>query len=126
MRANVGSPMPNEIAHRQLASFRPFLSAMLLAIALLLQGTFAMAQSHTEPESDHQRIERLAELGRLWGFIKFAHPALVYRDIDWDQALVRALPTIRAARSTEDYAAAVNGMLSALNDPLTRAVAASS
>jgi C-terminal processing protease CtpA/Prc len=75
--------------------------------------------------TDRQRIEHLADLGRLWGFIKFAHPALAYRDIDWDQALVQALPAARAARSAEDYAAAINGMLSALNDPLTRASVAS-
>jgi C-terminal processing protease CtpA/Prc len=71
--------------------------------------------------SERRRIERLADVGRLWGFVKFAHPALAYRDIDWDQALVRALPAIRAARSAEDYAAAINSMLAALNDPLTRA-----
>ena len=85
-----------------------------------------MAQSSAEPVSDRRRIERLADLGRLWGFVKFAHPALAYRDIDWDQALLRALPAVRAARSAEDYAAAVNGMLSALNDPLTRATVAPS
>jgi len=105
---------------------KPFFSAILGAIALLSQGTWAMAQSSAEPMSDRRRIERLADLGRLWGFVKFAHPALAYRDIDWDQALVRALPAIRAARSTEDYAAAVNSMLSALNDPLTRAAVAPS
>jgi len=107
-------------------SLKPFLSAILGAIALLSQGTWAVAQSSAESVSDRRRIERLADLGRLWGFVKFAHPALAYRDIDWDQALVRALPAIRAARSTEDYAAAVNSMLSALNDPLTRAAVAPS
>src|SRR5215475_8598399 len=99
--------------------------AILAAIGLLLQEACAVAQSSANPITDRQRIERLADLGRLWGFVKFAHPALAYRDIDWDQALVQALPAARAARSAEDYAAAINGMLSALNDPLTRASVAS-
>jgi C-terminal processing protease CtpA/Prc len=85
-----------------------------------------MAQSSTDAVPERWRIERLVDVGRLWGFVKFAHPALAYREIDWDQALVRALPAIRAARSTEDFAAAVNSMLSALNDPLTRAAVAPS
>jgi hypothetical protein len=100
---------------------RSSLFAILGVMALLSQGTWAMAQSSTGSVSERRRFERLADLGRLWGFVKFAHPALAYRDIDWDQALVRALPAVRAARSAEDYAAAVNSMLSALNDPLTRA-----
>jgi hypothetical protein len=107
-------------------ALRSFLSAILGALALLSQGTWAMAQSSTDAVSERRRIERLADLGRLWGFVKFAHPALAYREIDWDQALVRALPAVRAAHSAEDYAAAVNGMLSALNDPLTRAAVAPS
>jgi C-terminal processing protease CtpA/Prc len=102
-------------------SLWPFLAAILAAIAPFSQGTRAMAQSSADPVPARQRIERLADLGRLWGFVKFAHPALAYRDIDWDQALIRALPAIRASRSTEDYVAAINDMLSALGDPLTRA-----
>jgi len=106
---------------KRLMSGRSWRCAILAAIGLLWEGSWAVAQSNTDPVYNHQRIERLAHLGRLWGFIKFVHPALAYRDIDWDHALVRALPAVRAARSTEDYAAAINGMLSALNDPLTRA-----
>src|SRR5215510_4518658 len=104
----------------QLMTFRIIFST-LLAAAVLAHGTKAMAQSSDAPASDRVRIERLADLGRLWGYIKFAHPVFAYTDIDWDLALVRALPQVRAARSTEEYVAAINGMLSILNDPLTRA-----
>ena len=99
---------------------------MLCGTALLSQTSRAVAQSSAEAASDRQRIERLADAGRLWGYIKFAHPALASRDIDWDQALIRALPAIRAARTAEDYAAAINSMLAALNDPWTRAAVAPS
>lgn len=101
-----------------------FLSLMLCGTALLSQTSRVVAQSSAEAASDRQRIERLADAGRLWGYIKFAHPALAYRDIDWDQALIRALPAIRAARTAEDYAAAINSMLAPLNDPSTRAAVA--
>ncbi|MGH6815951.1 MAG: S41 family peptidase [Hyphomicrobiaceae bacterium] len=76
----------------------------------------------TQPTIDKARIERLAALGRLWGTIKFFHPALAYRDIDWDGALIAAIPKVRAAKTAKDFRAAVDEMLAALNDPATRTV----
>jgi len=56
---------------------------------------------------------------RLWGTVKYFHPYLAYRKIDWDKALVDALPTIRAASNASDYAKALGVMLDALKDPVT-------
>ncbi len=64
--------------------------------------------------------ERVAQTGRLWGYVRYLHPYLAYRDIDWDKALVTALPQIRDAKTSEEYAAAVQTMLDVLGDPLTR------
>jgi C-terminal processing protease CtpA/Prc len=62
----------------------------------------------------------MTQLGRLWGTVRYLHPYLMDREIDWDAALVAALPKVEAARSREEYAAAVQGMLDALGDPVTR------
>ncbi len=70
--------------------------------------------------ADSLRIERLVALGKLWNAVKFFHPSLAYRDIDWDAALVAAIPQVNAATSGEEYAAAVQLMLDKLNDPATR------
>ena len=72
--------------------------------------------------SDQIRIERLAGLGRLWGVAKFFHPYLAYKEIDWDAALIAAIPKVNAAQSTEEYRSAIDGLLAALGDPLTRTV----
>ena len=66
-----------------------------------------------------ERTKRLVQVARLWGMIKYLHPYLAYKDIDWDAALVVALPKIRQAQSVDDYRAAVSEMLKALGDPLT-------
>jgi hypothetical protein len=66
------------------------------------------------------RVDRLAELGKLWVNIRYFHPYLAYRDIDWDAAFANAVPKVNAATSPAEYAAAVQGMLDALVDPLTR------
>jgi C-terminal processing protease CtpA/Prc len=74
-------------------------------------------------ESEESRIERLVSLGKLWGAVKYFHPYLAYReDIDWDAALVSAIPKVNAADSAGEFAAAVQSMLLALGDPATRVI----
>ncbi len=65
------------------------------------------------------RVERLAEVGRLWGAVRYLHPYLAYRDLDWDGALLAALPRAAAAGSRAEYRSAVADMLAALGDPVT-------
>ena len=65
---------------------------------------------------------RLAGLCRIWGVVKDFHPSLAYQPIDWDQALVRAIPKVRAAKTSADYADAVDSMLATLRDPNTHVV----
>jgi C-terminal processing protease CtpA/Prc len=73
--------------------------------------------------SEARRVDRLVGLCKLWGAVKYFHPYLAYRhDIDWDAALVAAIPRTSAASSASDYAAAVQDMLAALGDPVTRVI----
>ncbi|MCW5981686.1 MAG: hypothetical protein KIT09_26615 [Bryobacteraceae bacterium] len=84
----------------------------ILAAALSLQAAVAASE-----------IDRLVTLGKLWFNIQYFHPSLAHRtDVDWDQALVRAIPKVRAAKTGDDYAAAVQSMLEELGDPMTRVV----
>jgi C-terminal processing protease CtpA/Prc len=96
---------------------RPPLPRLLLALGLLA-CTASAAPSATPalPSSE----ERLASLARLWGQVKYRHPALAYKEVDWDAALVEALPQVEAAQDAAAYAAAVQSMLEVLQDPATR------
>jgi C-terminal processing protease CtpA/Prc len=90
------------------------LAKLLIAAAvasLLPQLTFAQ----NLPSQD----SRLLATGKLWTTVKYFHPYLAYRDIDWDKALVDALPKIRSAATPAEYAAAIQSMLKALKDPAT-------
>lgn len=93
--------------------FVPF----LVLIALLI-GLPSVPPTAAEAPAPH--IERITQVGELWGLVKYLHPYLAYRDIDWDKALVDALPRVRDAKTSEEYAAAVQSMLDALGDPATR------
>lgn len=74
--------------------------------------------------ADSIRNQRLAGLCKVWGAVKYFHPFLAEKQIDWDKALVDAIPKIESADSPDAYTGAINSMLSVLGDPDTRAVLA--
>jgi len=90
----------------------------LLGLLVFLGLSPAFAES--PPPSQPAGVERLTHLAKLWGAVRFLHPYLAYKEIDWDAALVRAIPAVRSARTPQEYAAAAQGMLAALGDPATR------
>ena len=49
------------------------------------------------------RVENLATLGRVWGFLKYHHPKVTTGQIHWDYELLRVMPQVL---STGDHAAA--------------------
>lgn len=89
---------------------------VLVALGLWLPIAASQARPGTA------RTERLAALGKLWASVKYFHPFLAYKDINWDAALLAALPKAAAARDAEEYARAVGSMLSTLSDPATGVV----
>ncbi|WP_343073622.1 S41 family peptidase [Pyxidicoccus fallax] len=91
--------------------------AVMFAVVL---GAFPAAAVEPEPA-----MENAAVLGRVWGTVKYAHPALAFREVDWDAALVGSLPKATAARTPDALADAVDAMLRRLEDPLTRVERAS-
>jgi len=86
------------------------MSAML-ATAALLAAASAEAQA-----------SRLAGLARVWGQVKYVHPAMATSRVDWDAALVRAISAVESADSDQEYRKAIAGMLSELHDPVTRVI----
>lgn len=68
------------------------------------------------------RTDRVLGLARVWAKAKFFHPHLAYKDIDWDGALVAAIPEVEAAASDGAFREAVQWMLARIGDPLTGVV----
>jgi len=96
------------------------LSALLLGclVGAVAPNGRALAQSDAEP----REIENLVGLAKVWAAAKYLHPYLGYRAVDWDKALVTAIPAVSAARTSQQYEAAMQAMLDALQDPATRVV----
>ena len=48
------------------------------------------------------QIDNLAKLGKVWGFLKYHHPAISTGHRNWDYDLLGVLPAVLDARSRED------------------------
>ncbi|MGD0755476.1 MAG: S41 family peptidase [Bacteroidales bacterium] len=48
------------------------------------------------------KIEDLAILGKVWGFLKYYHPAIAKGDYNWDYELFRILPKIILSKSDKE------------------------
>ena len=92
--------------------------AFTILFATTPDGPAGAVPRRTAPPADE--VARLAAVGRLWTAVRYAHPNLFLNDIDWDAALVKALPRIRAAADSNAYADAVAAMMDTLNDPASR------
>jgi hypothetical protein len=90
-----------------------------LALALLWVGIGPVLLADEPPSLNEEQVQRLAKVCKVWGTVRYFHPYLAYKGIDWDDALVKTVPKVVRSKSTDEYAAAVQGMLDALGDPAT-------
>src|SRR5215212_3638094 len=99
---------------------KTFHKPLAFLLSVLILG-FCQTLRAQPKSAEDARIARLAGLARVWGTVKYFHPFLAYRDIDWDKALVETISKVNVARTPQDYQAALNQMLAVLNDKSTRA-----
>jgi C-terminal processing protease CtpA/Prc len=95
------------------------LCPVLLVLAVPFSGSCLRAD---DAKPDAKRTQRLVSLCKVWGTVRYLHPYLVYKDIDWDAALVAALPKVEAAKDDNELRAAVQAMLDQLGDLGTRVI----
>ncbi|HWI16947.1 MAG TPA: hypothetical protein VNT81_04340 [Vicinamibacterales bacterium] len=83
-------------------------------LPLLFVASIALAPpSEVQAQSAIDQTTRLASLGRVWGLVKYFHPGVTGGGIDWDAALIEAIPRVKAAQTK-----------GALNEELLRLVRA--
>lgn len=91
---------------------------MLWVVFALFEVAPRARSAAADPLPD--RTARLVAVARVWAHAKFFHPYLAYKDIDWDAALIAAIPKLDAATAVEQYRAAVQELLGKLGDSVTR------
>jgi C-terminal processing protease CtpA/Prc len=97
----------------------PPMSTLLSAASMCVIFAAAVPQ-RVDQGSDSARVARLAAVGRLWATVNVFHPYVASRPIDWDSALIRAIPRVNAASGAAAFRQAVEAMLATLRDPATR------
>ncbi len=71
----------------------------------------------------YDKTEALVGAARLWGIVRYFYPALAQSDdVDWEGALVNALPALEDASSPAEYRERLSELTGALGDPATRIV----
>jgi C-terminal processing protease CtpA/Prc len=99
---------------------RPLSYFVVLALVFAMSGKPGLP---AQPgPADDARIDRIARLCKVWGTVRYLHPYLAYKDIDWDAALIKSLPKVRAAKDAAEFAKYVQEMLDVLGDPATRVI----
>lgn len=64
------------------------------------------------------KIEDLSVLGKVWGFLKYYHPAIAKGDYNWDYELFRILPEILKAENIGERNEVIFGWISKLGEVL--------
>ncbi len=92
------------------------LSLLCTLLVTLLAGARAHARA-PEPW-----VERVREMGELWGDVRFLHPLGLERARAWDRAFLDHVRTAMEAKDDAAYRDAITAMLATLGDPATRVV----
>jgi hypothetical protein len=92
---------------------------LVTAVALAMAITTTTAAGAAPSPGAVDRFERLLGLARIWAEVKYFHPAMFQRAVDWDGALIRALPEVEAASDAASYRTAIGHLLAAIGDPRT-------
>jgi hypothetical protein len=69
----------------------------IVPVKARLDTAFNNGSGITVITADKPTTARLTNLGMLWGFLKYYHPAIAKGDYNWDAALFRVLPGFLAA-----------------------------
>lgn len=88
-----------------------------ILLLLFTIPNYLSAQNNPSP----QQLKYLYDAGRLWGNVKYFHPYLQYKTINWDSSFMAAVPKILNCNSGKEYASVLQNMLSVLNDDATSA-----
>lgn len=89
---------------------------ILIPLLFLIQFSFAQQPLTIE------QINRLADAGKVYGYIKYFHPFLQYKNINWDSIFAANAESIINATNKEEYTKAMQQLLAPLNDDMTTVV----
>ena len=73
--------------------------ALLMCLCLLFTSCAPAPQQPAG--SSEAQIENLTKLCKVWGYVKYTHPAFLLGEKDWDEELLKLIPAVSEADSDE-------------------------
>jgi C-terminal processing protease CtpA/Prc len=89
------------------------LKLVIILITFSLAGLQAYPLTHTTPDASaaSSQSTRLAALAKAWGFLKYYHPWVAKGRENWDQVLIEAIDSVKAADSREAFNEVISEMI---------------
>lgn len=91
---------------------------LLIVFIFFISPTYSISQQSIE----QARLNQIAQAGKLWGYIKYHHPYLQYRNIPWDSSFAAIVPDILSSQNEEEYEKCISKLLGVINDPVTSVI----
>src|SRR5688572_1536170 len=80
---------------------------------------FISAICFSQTNLTKEQINRLADAGKIYGYVKYFHPWLQYKNINWDSSFAINVEGIIKAKNKNEYSSVIQKILSCLNDEMT-------
>lgn len=87
---------------------RESITIKLLSVLLALCLVMPLFGCQTKPQPATE-VERLAKLCRVWGYVKYTHPAFLLGQKDWDEELLELIPQVQELETHEEVNALLHG-----------------
>jgi C-terminal processing protease CtpA/Prc len=85
-----------------------------IIFTLLFIFCFSFSKSQTT-DNENINSDQIAGLCKVWGLVKFYHPDVTKRKIDWDKVLIKKYPEFSESQDFESYNQKIIQLLDTLN-----------
>jgi len=83
-------------------------------VFILLAGQSAQANTR---QADKKATDRIAAFTKVWGLLKYYHPAVASGSINWDSVFVAYVPRVTAAKNQKEFNKLIDGLYTSLPAP---------
>ena len=109
-------------------SRKPLTTLLVVALCMFLLGcqrnevSTVPALSPVAPEVQEPQgtpateTENLVELCKVWGYLKYTHPAFMRGKMDWDEELLKLIPQVRELGLAEEVDALLHDWFVSLGE----------
>lgn len=78
------------------------MNKLRLVFAFCVCSFLSLGQNKALTNTDKRKVENLASLAKVWGFLKYYHPNVAKGNFNWDEQLIQMIPKVEQAKNKEE------------------------